>query len=127
IEKGIHGLSNNLLDVPWPKVTRGIHMISNCLQHEDIEVEQLFTIMGDRELPSDQDLPQTGVGIEMERMLGPMFVTSPGYGTKSTTVLLIDCDQRVRFWERSYKPGQLEPWNQVYQEFEIHPLPWFRK
>lgn len=119
IEKGVHGLSNSLINIPWPKVTRGVEAISSCLQNDNIEAEQLFTIMADREQPADRDLPETGVGLEMERMLGPMFVASPEYGTKSTTVLLVDRNQRVRFWEHSFRPEQRGPWNQVYCEFEI--------
>jgi len=55
IDQGIHGLSNSLLDVPWPKVTRGINAVTACLQQQNLEAEELFAIMADSELPRDYD------------------------------------------------------------------------
>lgn len=120
IEPGIHGLSNSLLNTPWPKVTNGIQAISAELGNTDIDIERIFSVMADREQPADQDLPKTGVSLEMERMLGPIRIVNPEYGTKSTTVLMISRSHQVRFWERSFSPDQLEPWNQVYYEFQLH-------
>ncbi len=117
VEKGIHGLSNSLLDVPWPKVTKGMETLADCLHYKDVEVENLFELMADREQPADQDLPQTGVSLEMERMLAPAYVMSQDYGTKSTTVLLVDRNNRVQFWERRFTPTQSEPHNEVYFEY----------
>ncbi|QGT99336.1 putative NRDE family protein [Candidatus Syntrophocurvum alkaliphilum] len=119
IEKGIHGLSNSLLNVPWPKVTKGLNSIADCLQQEDVDVGHLFAIMKDKEQFADEFLPQTGLSLEMERMLSPAFIVSPEYGTKSTTVLLVDRNDQVRFWERSFRPGESEPWNNEYFEFKI--------
>ncbi|MGE5370669.1 MAG: NRDE family protein [Solirubrobacterales bacterium] len=119
LERGIHGLSNSLINIPWPKVTRGVQAISDCLSSAEPGAEALFEIMANRECPVDQDLPETGVGLEMERMLGPIFVVSPNYGTKSTTIMMVDRERRVRFWERTFEPGQPELWNQVYYEFVI--------
>lgn len=118
VAPGIHGLSNSLLDESWPKVIRGKRFLADCLQQEDIQVEQLFAIMADKELPADQDLPQTGVSLEMERMLAPIYVVSQNYGTKSTTVILVDHNHKVRFWERSITPAQKSPYNEVYYEFQ---------
>ncbi|MDD3853929.1 MAG: NRDE family protein [Syntrophomonadaceae bacterium] len=116
ISHGVHGLSNSLLNVPWPKVTKGINELSKALQQEEVEVEQLFAIMTDRELPPDQDLPETGVGLEMERVLAPAFVMSPEYGTRLTTVILIDRNNKIQFWERSFINRQPDSWNEVYYE-----------
>lgn len=119
VEKGVHGLSNSLLDVPWPKVSKGIKSLADCLQQVDIEAESLFRIMADQEQPLDQDLPQTGVSLEAERMLAPAFVVSPKYGTKTSTVILIERNHRIRFWERSFIPGQVDKFSEVYYEFEV--------
>ncbi len=115
VEPGVHGLSNSLLDVPWPKVSKGTAAFSKALHPADIDVEQLFEIMADQEYPEDQDLPDTGVGLELERMLGPMFVCSEkyNYGTRVTTILLIDRKQRMRFWERSFEPLKVDQWEQA--------------
>lgn len=102
VERGIHGLSNSLLDDPWPKVVKGKNTLARIMTNEEIDPESLFTMMADREQPTDEMLPQTGVSLEMERMLAPAFVLSPKYGTRTTTVLLVEHDGRVRFWERSF-------------------------
>ncbi|NLT20879.1 MAG: NRDE family protein [Syntrophomonadaceae bacterium] len=113
VAPGVHGLSNSLLDVPWPKVTKGINELTRILEDEHIDTEKLFTIMRDRELPPDQDLPETGVGLEMERVLAPAFVMSPEYGTRLTTVILIDRNNKVQFWERSFLNHQPDSWDEV--------------
>lgn len=120
VEPGVHGLSNALLDTPWPKVTRGIEALSGILQNDDIAPEQLFAIMADRTLPDDQALPQTGVGIEMERMLAPAYVTSENYGTRVTSVLLIDNNNEVQFRERSFTPTGSHSSGEVNYQFFIN-------
>ncbi|MCX5779262.1 MAG: NRDE family protein [Firmicutes bacterium] len=119
LDKGLHGLSNNLLDVPWPKVTKGIKSLAVCLQEEEIEVEHLFAIMADRERPDDRDLPDTGVGLEMERMLGSACIVSPNYGTRATTIILVDRNNKVEFWERSLVSGASDPWQEVHYQAQV--------
>jgi len=119
IDSGIHGLSNSLLDVPWPKVTKGKKVLAEGLQNEDITAEFLFAMMADREQPEDSDLPRTGVSLEWERILAPVFVMSPKYGTRTTTLLLVDRDNNVRFWERTFRPATADMLNEVYYEFKI--------
>lgn len=58
--------------------------------------------MTDQELPPDKELPETGVGLEMERVLAPAFVVSPEYGTRLTTVILIDHNNKIQFRERNH-------------------------
>lgn len=102
LEKGIYGLSNALLNDPWPKLVKGKAALGKIMEAERIDTENLFTMMADREQPPDEALPQTGVSLEMERMLGPAFVLSPEYGTRTTTVLLIGYDGRIQFQERNF-------------------------
>lgn len=118
VQPGVHGLSNSLLNVPWPKVTKGTNALTEALRQEHIDVESLFSVLSDGDYPNDEELPDTGVGLDMERMLGPMFVSSReyDYGTRVSTVLLIDRSHRVQFWERSYEPLQAERWKQVYYD-----------
>lgn len=117
VPDGIHGLSNSLLDVPWPKVERGTAALAKAVKEKELQVEQLFTIMVDRQHPHDLHLPDTGVGLETERMLAPAFVTSPDYGTRLTTVILADRDNRVHFWERTYLQGSPDIWKEVCYQF----------
>lgn len=119
LAKGLHGLSNNLLDVPWPKVSKGIKSLADCLQQEEIKVEHLFAIMANRECPDDRDLPDTGVGLERERMLGAACIVSPNYGTRATTVILVDRNNNVEFWERSLELAPSGTWHEVHYEVQV--------
>jgi uncharacterized protein with NRDE domain len=71
--------------------------------------EALFSILADRHLSPDSKLPATGIGLEWERLLSPIFIESPIYGTRSSTILLIGKNRRVRFVEKVFD-GQKEPW-----------------
>lgn len=121
VDKGIHGLSNDLLDVPWPKVVRGTKALAACLKEEEVVVERLMGIMADSHQPTDDELPHTGVSLEMERMLAPLFIESHGlgYGTRTTTVILIDNSNKVWFSERTHLPDRSGQWSEVSHEFQI--------
>jgi uncharacterized protein with NRDE domain len=119
LDKGLYGLSNSLLNVPWPKVTKGIKALADCLQHDDIKVEHLFAIMADKEPPDDKDLPDTGIGLERERMLSPACIVSPNYGTRATTVILVDHDNQIKFRERTLDPAQSGTWSEVSYELQV--------
>jgi uncharacterized protein with NRDE domain len=116
LEPGIHGLSNHLLDTPWPKVTMGKEAIKRLVSHgKPVLPETLFSILADRAIAPDDLLPDTGVGIELERFLSPLFISTPAYGTRSSTVILIDREERVTFIEQSFnglpeKPKS-SPWS----------------
>jgi uncharacterized protein with NRDE domain len=103
LQPGIHGLSNHLLDTPWPKVTRGKEAVERLVAPgKTIGPDALFAILADRTIAPDPFLPDTGVGIELERFLSPLFISTPAYGTRSSTVILIDREERVTFIERSF-------------------------
>lgn len=102
LSPGIYGLSNHLLNTPWPKVERGKAKFALALESKIIDANRLFDLLYDENRASDDQLPDTGIGIERERALSSMFIKSPDYGTRSSTVLLIDRDNNVRFTERVY-------------------------
>jgi len=107
---GLYGLSNHLLDTPWPKVRRGKKLLKQALQRKGREMEEaLFGLLADRHMPPADELPQTGVNPEWESILSPMFIKSPVYGTRSSTILLIGRNRRITFAERIYNHGP-EPW-----------------
>jgi uncharacterized protein with NRDE domain len=111
ITPGIYGLSNHLLNTPWPKIERGKKILSGLLQHNKQElIDGLFALLADRATVADDVLPDTGVGLARERVLSPAFIISPAYGTRSSTVLLVDNHGQVIFTERSFgergKPAQ---------------------
>jgi uncharacterized protein with NRDE domain len=112
LSPGIHGLSNHLLDTPWPKVERGKHGLAEVLAGTGAgspPAEKLLTLLADETKPEDALLPDTGIGIEWERILASLFIRSAFYGTRSSTVLIIDDMGRVTFVERVFN-GHPEPW-----------------
>jgi uncharacterized protein with NRDE domain len=98
---GIYGLSNHLLDTPWPKVVNGKKKFTNILSGK-FTPAHLFEMLLDEHVAADDLLPDTGVGLERERALSSMFIKSPGYGTRCSTVVLIDHHNNVSFTERVY-------------------------
>src|SRR5690242_6818237 len=102
IAAGIHGLSNRLLDTPRPKVANARERLAVLLQKDDPQTEELLDLLSDRTQFPDRLLPDTGVGLERERFLSPLFIAGEEYGTRSSTVIMIDRENRVTFLERSY-------------------------
>jgi uncharacterized protein with NRDE domain len=103
IEPGVHGLSNCLLNTPWPKTSQGTFKLQTTLdQKEAFSPEDIFAILADRSTPSDAELPDTGIGLEWERLLSPMFITSDIYGTRCSSILLWKHTGEVTFIERTF-------------------------
>ncbi|MDA8107520.1 MAG: NRDE family protein [Betaproteobacteria bacterium] len=101
LEPGIHGLSNHLLDTPWPKVARGKERLAGALETAPA-VDQLMALLADTSIAPDAELPDTGVGLERERALSAARIVSPVYGTRCSTVLMVGRSGRTRFAERAY-------------------------
>lgn len=101
IEPGVHGLSNHLLDTPWPKVTLGKQRLGQVLELAPA-VGPLLDLLADTTEAAERDLPDTGVGAQRERLLSAARIVSPAYGTRSSSALLVGADGKVRFAERSY-------------------------
>lgn len=98
---GVYALSNHLLDSPWPKVERARRALQ--AQLADPGIEGLLALLADDAAAPDEDLPDTGVGLALERLLSSPFIRSPGYGTRSSTALLVG-RRRVRFVEQTFGP-----------------------
>jgi uncharacterized protein with NRDE domain len=106
LSRGVYGLSNHLLDTPWPKVAWAKSVLGKLLSRSDPELtEGLFALLSDRTRPHDGLLPSTGVSREWERLLSSAFIVSNDYGTRSSTVVLIDRAGQISFIERSFGPG----------------------
>jgi len=105
VAPGVHGLSNHLLDTPWPKVVRGTARLAALLAAGEPELVQgLFELLADRTPAPDAGLPDTGVGPARERELSAAFIAAPDYGTRASTVLLVDRSGTALFIERSFGP-----------------------
>ncbi|MDR3628539.1 MAG: NRDE family protein [Ignavibacteriaceae bacterium] len=118
LQPGTYALSNHLLDTPWPKVEKSKKSFSNIIKNENILAEDLFGILSDTSTPPDELLPDTGIGLEIERAVSPIFVSTPFYGTRSSTVILIDKQNNVTFVEKSLKDNN-EGWNNSEFHFVI--------
>jgi uncharacterized protein with NRDE domain len=100
IEPGVHGLSNHVLDEPWPKVVRGRRVMEGALGMKD-PAPALFEMLSSPDGAPDEELPRTGVGIEWERRLASALITGEDYGTRASTVLTAARDRSIRFEERT--------------------------
>jgi uncharacterized protein with NRDE domain len=120
LEPGVYGLSNALLDTPWPKVLRARAAVADALARSNGDGWEsgLWEMLADRVIAADDALPDTGVGAERERLLSPPFIRTDVYGTRASTVLTIARDGEVRFVERSVAPGQ-EGWTESRHAFRI--------
>lgn len=105
LNSGLFGLSNHLLETPWPKVEKGKQELQRLLKDPVIQVNDLFTVLSDETASPDEKLPDTGVGLAWERALSTAFIRSDGYGTRSSTVILVDYNNQVTFHERVYDPA----------------------
>lgn len=108
LNSGLFGLSNHLLETPWPKVEKGKRAIQELLKAPLVTKEDLFQILSDETIGADHELPDTGVGLERERMLSPAFIKSQEYGTRCSTVITVDYNDNVMFHERVYHPEASE-------------------
>ena len=99
---GIHGLSNHFLDTPWPKVERATAEMRQLVAGPDAElIPGLFTLLAHDAVALDELLPDTGLPLPLERAASSIFIRSSGYGTRCSTVVLVDREGRVRFEERT--------------------------
>lgn len=102
---GIYGVSNHLLDTPWPKLAASKQRFADALNHLPAE-GGFFDLLADTEIVPDVNLPATGVPLEWERRLSAVFVRSPDYGTRASTLLLQQRDGSASLVERSFGPDE---------------------
>jgi uncharacterized protein with NRDE domain len=117
---GIYGASNALLDTPWPKVAQGKAALRALLASGPPAPEALLAILADTARPPDALLPDTGVGLERERLLASRFILSPDYGTRASTVILIDRTGELTFVERTFDHAPTR-WREVRRRFRLAP------
>ena len=119
ISQGVHGLSNHLLNTPWPKVRAGKKALSGAIDADTLGPETLFELLTESSTPADAQLPNTGVGLEWERLLSPVFIKSPTYGTRSSIAMGITSQGKIQVTERTYFPDKYTPHQDRY--FSISP------
>lgn len=116
LEPGIYGLSNHLLDTPWPKLTSAKSAFSRALTRLP-DTGACFDLLADDEIVPDPHLPETGVPLAWERVLSAVFVKSPEYGTRASTVLACRGDGGITFIERGFGRGG-EMLGEIREQFQ---------
>lgn len=119
VPPGVHGLSNHLLDTPWKKVRDAKTGIQEVLDKQTIPVDELFEILINDSVAGDEELPKTGLPADLERAVSPIFIKTGQYGTRSSTVLLVDKEGEVIFEERRFKPGTMEVGKSSSYQFSL--------
>ncbi|MEO8136155.1 MAG: NRDE family protein [Betaproteobacteria bacterium] len=102
MRQGVFGLSNQFLDTSWPKVDRAKDRLRTAMEDAVVAPEGLFELLRDTTQAADHELPDTGIGLERERFLSSPFIIGENYGTRSSTVLLLDRTGGVLFIERTF-------------------------
>jgi len=114
VAPGVHAISNATLDTSWPKTDRARERLSDVTTvttsppaSGDVDPSDLLSLLDDRRRFPDDDLPDTGVGPEIESLLSPLFIESDSYGTRASTVLLIGKNGDITFVERTFHNGRV--------------------
>jgi uncharacterized protein with NRDE domain len=113
---GLYGLSNALLDTPWPKLLRAKDKIGEAFADDSIHPDKVLDALFDEMRASDDQLPDTGIGLEKEKMLSSIFIKSSDYGTRCSTLVTIDQNDNLNFHERTY---DLETFDYSTRKFEF--------
>lgn len=119
VEPGLYCISNALFDTPWPKVEFAKNKLADIISAENISGEEIFKLLGNDHKFPDDNLPDTGFNIELERNLSPVFIKSPFYGTRSSNFITIDYENEVNFIERVYEEDR-EKWQENSFSFKIN-------
>jgi len=102
VPPGIHGLSNALLNTNWPKVEAGKLALGQLVAQSGVEPEKIFELLKNDAQAPEADLPQTGVSLEWEKRLSPLFIQAGNYGTRCSTVILWNYNDQISIMERTY-------------------------
>lgn len=100
---GVYGLSNHLLDSPWPKLLQARERFAEALPRLPDE-SAFFDLLADQGIVDDKNLPSTGVPIEWERLLSAIFVKSESYGTRASTLVWQDANGEIAIHEKNFGP-----------------------
>ena len=107
IAPGTHGLSNASLNTPWLKVKQGSNAFADLTRGEP-DIPAIFSLLADQTTAPDEQLPDTGIGLECERLLSSKFIVGEGYGTRASTVLMLSAQGKVTFIEQTFLEGGRE-------------------
>jgi uncharacterized protein with NRDE domain len=104
LEPGIHGVSNALLDTPWPKLVRTRARLADLIDGDRLETDALLDILADTEPAGAEEAADDALDPAIRRILSAPFILSPAYGTRCSTVVLLRADGTMDFCERRFDP-----------------------
>lgn len=119
LTSGIYGLSNALLDTSWHKLNKAKKALCHSLQQGDISLDRLMSIMADTEQAKDEDLPNTGISYQWEKMLSSCFISLDSYGTRATSIILQHLSGNTLVAEQSFTAQGKHD----YQQFQLQLIP----
>ena len=106
LSKGVHSMCNGALDDIWPKMARGEKLLSDTIHlQENLSIDALFDLMTNDKQALPNLLPETGLTEEWEQLLSAIFIVSPTYGTRTTSIITQDIEGSVEVYDRSYAPS----------------------
>lgn len=106
LAKGTHSLSNATLNTPWPKVKNTRRTLDLIIQSEEDYLSELFKMMMDKTPAPDNEIPEAPMPLAIRRKASANFIETEQFGTKSTTILLVDWDNNITYIERTYLPDE---------------------
>ena len=118
IESGIHGLSNDLLDTPWFKVEKSKNEFEQVINKNNFSFEDIFKILSDTTLSPDEQLPDTGLDYEREKIISSIFIKTEEYGTRCSTIVTVDKNNFVNFIERTFNKDSKD-FSEVTLSFQV--------
>ncbi len=118
IENGIHGLSNHLLDTPWFKVVKSKNDFEQVINKKDFSIDDIFALLFDTSLSPDDQLPDTGLDEEREKIISSIFIKTQEYGTRCSTVITVDKNNFVNFIERTFN-NATESFSEAVFKYQI--------
>lgn len=104
---GVHGVSNGPLEPTWPKTARLMARLQAWIDAAQDDPQPLWDALADQEPVADSALPDTGVGLALERRLSPPFIRGTDYGTRASTLIAVDHQGRGWIAERRFGPDGL--------------------
>ncbi|NNF17759.1 MAG: NRDE family protein [Gammaproteobacteria bacterium] len=103
VTPGIYSFSNGAFGAKWPKIERTNERLTRALRHR--VPDGFWDVLSDRESASAADLPDTGVGAELESFLSPVFIVGQTYGTRSSHRILCRQHLEIDVAEMRYNPS----------------------
>lgn len=102
LQAGTYGLSNALLDGPWHKVEHTRSGLEALLEAGTINESSLMRLMSDRDRAPVDNVATGHLDFATAHAVSAPFIVLPTYGTRCTTIVLLDNDGNWRFTERRF-------------------------